>query len=294
MRQASVHAHAKINLTLDVTGRRADGYHLVSMVMQSIGLYDTITVSVHTGTNEITLSTNRSVLPNDRGNLCWKAAEAFFRATGIVNDGIAIHAEKHIPMAAGLAGGSTDAAGVLVLLNRLYEAGLSEERLCEIGLTIGADVPFCILGGTMLAEGIGEQLTRLPDAPNTLLVLCKPPVDVPTPVIYKAIDAAPIQTHPDNAAMRAAIEQQSVPDIAALLENVMQPVTAGMHAEILSIRDTLLGCGALGAVMSGSGPSTFGIFDDRAKAEAAVEKLRETYEDTYLTDFSASSMTDFV
>lgn len=292
MKQASVNAHAKINLTLDVTGRREDGYHLVAMVMQSIGLCDTVQVSVHTGTGDIALSSDRDSFPCDRTNLCWKAAESFFERTGIENDGIRIHVEKRIPMAAGLAGGSTDAAAVLVLLNKLYETGLSEQQLCETGLTIGADVPFCIMGGTMLAEGIGERLTRLPDAPDTIVVLCKPPVDVSTPVIYRALDSVEIAKHPDNAAMTAAIEGKNIRAVAEQLENVMQPVTAEMHPEILEIRKAMLDCGALNSIMSGSGPTVFGLFDSIARAEQAAAALKNIYRDTYTTTFSNASMTE--
>ncbi|MGN1014269.1 MAG: 4-(cytidine 5'-diphospho)-2-C-methyl-D-erythritol kinase [Butyricicoccus sp.] len=292
MKQLSVRAHAKINLTLDVTGRREDGYHLVEMVMQSIGLHDVVTVQAHTGSGEIQLHSSNDQLPDDPTNLCWRAAQLFLDETGVSNDGIAIRVEKNIPMAAGLAGGSTDAAAVLVLLDQLYETRLTQDELCALGLRLGADVPFCMLGGTMLAQGIGEQLTRLPDAPDPIVVLCKPPIGVSTPAVYKAIDAIEITKHPDTAAMLRAIQSGSVSEIAAQLVNVMQPVTGGMHPEVLDIRQAMVDGGALGAVMSGSGPSVFGLFDDRQAAQSVCDRLRDRYEHTFLTNFSPASLSE--
>ena len=287
MRQASVQAHAKINLTLDVTGRRENGYHDVCMVMQSIGIYDTVSVSVGTGAG-ITLHTSRSDLPDDPTNLAYRAAVLFLEQTQTVCDGISIEIEKNIPMAAGLAGGSTDAAAVLVLLNELYETGLTEQQLMDIGVKLGADVPFCIAGGTMLAEGIGEQLTRLPNAPQYYVVLCKPQAAVSTPAIYKAIDSAEILQRPDNQAMQQAIAAGNAEQVAQLLCNVMQPITAGWHPEINRICDTMKQNGALNDVMSGSGPSVFGLFDDVQKAQSAYDALADEFQETFLTDFSVS------
>lgn len=288
MRQASTEAHAKINLTLDVTGRRPDGYHDVCMVMQSIGLHDTVTVSTGTGAG-IRLSVPGSDLPAGSDNLAYRAAECFLRETGTACDGISIVIEKRIPVAAGLAGGSTDAAAVLVLLDALYETGLGEQRLMEIGLKLGADVPFCIAGGTMLAEGIGERLTRLPDAPQTHVVLCKPPIAVSTPAVYRAIDAAEIAVRPDTQAMCAALAAGDGARVAQLLCNVMQPVTAGMHPVVNDICGELRACGASGAIMSGSGPSNFGLFDRLADAQAACRVLAARYPETYLTDFCTAA-----
>lgn len=290
MKQHTIRAHAKINLTLDVVGRREDGYHLVEMVMQSIGLHDLVTVAIETGTPGISIRTSDEQLADDESNLCYRAAALFLQETGVPDNGIAIEVTKQIPMAAGLAGGSTDAAAVLVLLDRLYQTGLTQEQLCAMGLKIGADVPFCILGGTILAQGIGEKLTRLPDAPNPIIVLCKPPVAVSTPEIYRAIDSYEIEEHPSTEAMVRAMEQCNLQELANELENVMQPVTAERYPEILEIRETMLDCGAVGALMSGSGPSTFGIFVDPDEAQEAYDKLKEQYPDTFMTDFSKTSL----
>ncbi|MCD8356907.1 MAG: 4-(cytidine 5'-diphospho)-2-C-methyl-D-erythritol kinase [Clostridia bacterium] len=288
MKQAAVEAHAKINLTLDVTGRRPNGYHDVCMVMQSIGIHDKVTVSIGTGNGAIELKTSNSQLPADSSNLAYRAAELFLREMKLPCDGISIAIEKHNPIAAGLAGGSTDAAAVLVLLDQLYDTHLSLEKHMEMGLKLGADVPFCIAGGTMLAEGIGEKLTRLPNAPQAYVVLCKPPFAVSTPAIYKAIDSADIAVRPNTRAMLDALQASDLEAVAKLLCNVMQPVTAEMHPEVDEICAVMKENGALGAIMSGSGPSVFGLFDDRAAAENAKALLAESYAETFLTNFCDS------
>ena len=290
MKKKRIRAHAKINLTLDVVGRREDGYHLVEMVMQSIGLHDIVTVAIDTGTPGITVHTSNDNLADDESNLCYRAAALFLEETGAENRGIAIDVVKNIPMAAGLAGGSADAAAVLVLLDRLYETGLTEEQLCAMGLRLGADVPFCILGGTMLAQGIGEKLTRLPDAPNPIVVLCKPPVSVSTPEIYRAIDQFEIEDHPSTETMIEAIAHCDLQELAKELENVMQPVTAEMHPEILDICERMLDCDAVGVLMSGSGPTTFGIFVDPDEAQSEYDQLKTLYPDTFMTDFSKTGL----
>lgn len=288
MKQAAVQAHAKINLTLDVTGRRPNGYHDVCMVMQSIGIHDNVTVSIGTGTGLIELKTSNRELPADSSNLAYRAAELFLKEMQLPCDGISIDIEKHNPIAAGLAGGSTDAAAVLVLLDQLYGTHLSREKHMEIGLKLGADVPFCIAGGTMLAEGIGEKLTRLPNAPQAYVVLCKPPFAVSTPAIYKAIDSAEIAERPNTGAMLNALQASDLKAVAKLLCNVMQPVTAEMHPEVDEICAVMKQNGALGAIMSGSGPSVFGLFDDQTAAENAKALLAQSYAETFLTNFCHS------
>ncbi|MGN1031780.1 MAG: 4-(cytidine 5'-diphospho)-2-C-methyl-D-erythritol kinase [Butyricicoccaceae bacterium] len=289
MKQLTRNAYAKINLTLDVTGRLENGYHTVEMVMQSIGLHDEVTVTVGTGTGCIEVSSTNQTLPNDRSNLAYRAAELLLNEQQLDCDGIAIHITKNIPIAAGLAGGSTNAAAVLCALNELYGCQLSADRLAAMGAKLGADIPFCIYGGTMLARGIGEQLTRLNAAPQCHVVLCKPPVSVSTPAVYKAMDSAEIAERPDTAAVCAAITSGDYHAMAAGLCNVMQPVTGSWHPEVLEIRQTMLDCGADGAVMSGSGPSTFGLFSDPAAAQRAYERLKPQYTDTFLTNFAAVS-----
>ncbi|HBI63844.1 MAG TPA: 4-(cytidine 5'-diphospho)-2-C-methyl-D-erythritol kinase [Clostridiales bacterium] len=289
MKRASVEAHAKINLTLDVTGRRPNGYHDVCMVMQSIGVHDVVSVCTGTGRSDLELRLEHTDLPADSSNLAYRAAELFFQETGVACDGISIVVEKHIPVAAGLAGGSTDAAAVLVLLDDLYDTRLGEKKLMEMGVRLGADVPFCIAGGTMLAQGIGEELTRLPDAPQTNVVLCKPPIAVSTPQIYRAIDAADIVERPDTEAMCAALAAGDAARVAQLLCNIMQPVTAAMHPEVDEICGTLRQLGASGAIMSGSGPSNFGLFSDKSAAQNACRILSERYPETFLTDFCTAA-----
>ena len=279
-KQITREAHAKINLTLDVTGRRADGYHTVEMVMQSVGLHDDVTLRPADG---ISLTCSRPDLPTDSGNLAFRAAELFFRETGAAG-GCAIHIEKRIPVAAGLAGGSTNAAAVLRALNALYGAGLSDDTLCAMGLKLGADVPFCLLGGTMLAEGIGEKLTRLPAAPRGCAVLCKPPFAVSTKAVYEAIDSVTLPERPDTAGMLRAIEAGNWHGVCARLSNVMEMVTAEHHPEIGEIRRILLDCGADGARMSGSGPTVYGLFSAKTNAETAVQRLKPRFADTFLTE----------
>lgn len=285
MKQASIEAYAKINLTLDVTGKRPNGYHDVCMVMQSIGIHDIVTVQTETGADDIELTISHCDLPTDSSNLAYRAAQLFLQRTNKQSDGIRIHIEKHNPIAAGLAGGSTDAAAVLVLLNDLYQTGLTQEQLMEMGLALGADVPFCIAGGTMLAEGIGEVLTPLPHAPQAVVVLCKPPVAVSTPAIYRAIDSVDIARRPDTQAMLRALKDGDLQAVSALLYNVMQPVTANMHPEIDDICRIMREHGAMNAIMSGSGPTVFGLFADRARAEKAKKFLAAHYAEVFLTKF---------
>lgn len=283
MEQLQIAAHAKINLTLDVTGRRPDGYHTVRMVMQSVGLHDDVTV-MRTDSGTITLSCDQAYVPTDARNLAVRAAQLFFAHTALPCTGLHIDLVKRIPVAAGLAGGSTDAAAVLHALNTLYETGLSDEQLCEIGLKLGADVPYCLLGGTMLAEGIGEQLSPLLPPPFCYVVLCKPPFAVSTAAVYQAIDTAPLTVRPDTQGMLQALMTGDYAGICHRLYNVMETVTAARHSEIGRIKDILLSCGADGAVMSGSGPTTFGLFADRAKAQTAYDTLRQQFPDTHLTE----------
>lgn len=285
MKQASTEAYAKINLTLDVTGKRPNGYHDVCMVMQSIGIHDIVTVQTETGADDIELTISHCDLPTDSSNLAYRAAQLFLQRTNKQSDGIRIHIEKHNPIAAGLAGGSTDAAAVLVLLNDLYQTGLTQEQLMEMGLALGADVPFCIAGGTMLAEGIGEVLTPLPHAPQAFVVLCKLPVAVSTPAIYRAIDSVDIARRPDTQAMLRALKDGDLQAVSALLYNVMQPVTANMHPEIDDICRIMRKHGAMNAIMSGSGPTVFGLFADRERAEKAKKFLAAHYAEVFLTKF---------
>lgn len=283
MNTIKLDAHAKINLTLDVTGKLENGYHTVRMVMQTVGLHDDVTVS-RTDTGCITLTCDRPYVPTDARNLAVRAANAFFAHTGMVCPGIHIDICKRIPVAAGLAGGSTDAAAVLRALDALFDTGLGLDVLCEIGLKLGADVPYCLRGGTMLAEGIGEILSPLPAMPHCLAVLCKPGFSVSTAAVYAQIDAHMPDVRPDTDGMCQALAQADYNGVCHRLYNVMEAVTAVRHAEIDQIKDILLSCGADGAAMSGSGPTTFGLFRDKAQAQAAFDRLKALFPDTHLTE----------
>lgn len=283
MEKVERRAYAKINLTLDVTGKRADGYHTVRMVMQSIGLYDDVTVTP-VGGGGVRLRSNLPYLPCDGRNLAVRAATLFYTRTGLQNPGVEIALHKRIPVAAGLAGGSTNAAAVLLALDTLHDTQLGLDTLCQYGLELGADVPYCIRGGTMLAEGIGEILTPLPAMPRCYVVLAKPPFSVSTADIYAKMNGGNVSPRPDTAGMLAALAAGDYPGVCHRLYNVMEPVTGARHPEIAEIRDLLLSYGADGAVMSGSGPTTYGLFAGEARAREAQEALEKRFADTFLTE----------
>lgn len=285
--ETTVQARAKINLTLDVTGRRDDGYHTVKMVMQSVTLHDEIKVVVTHGEKKprgILLSCNLPYLPLDERNLAYRAAELFYETTGTLLETCEIHIEKRIPIAAGLAGGSTDAAAVLRALSALHATGLTDDELCEMGLKLGADVPYCLRGGTMLAGGIGEELTALPPMPHCWVVLCKPPFGVSTKEVYTEIDAIELKNRPDTAGMIRALEQADYAGVTKRLCNVMEAVTASKRRQISEIKSFLVENGADGALMSGSGPTVYGLFSDEGRAKTAAKMLSRRFADTFLTE----------
>lgn len=273
MNTCTIKAYAKINLGLDVLGTLPDGYHKVKMIMQTVGIWDELTLEKTDG--DIVIDTDSRELPTDGNNIVYKAARLMQEEFGLPG-GIRISLQKNIPVAAGMAGGSADAAAVMKAMNMLYELELSEERLRELGVRIGADVPYCIMGGTALAEGIGERLTRLPAAPQCVLVVAKPDRNVSTKDIYTALDALADYSHPDIDGMLAAIEAGDLNGVTARLGNVLEAVTAERCPSVTEIRRMMDSHGALGSLMSGSGPTVFGIFDDRTKAEKLAELLRET------------------
>ena len=280
-------ARAKINLTLDVTGRRADGYHTVRMVMQSVALHDTVTVAVTREADTprgIVLTCSRPDLPVDETNLAHRAAALFYRETGAPLTTCEIHIEKRIPMAAGLAGGSTDAAAVLHALNELHGTELPLDALCAMGLKLGADIPYCLRGSTMLAEGIGEVLSPLAPLPHCWAVLCKPPFPISTADAYRAIDSAAVLAHPDTDGMCRALEQADFAGVCARLHNVMEVVAAPAHPQIGEIRAVLRAHGADGTLMSGSGPTVFGLFSEESRARAAADALAQRFAETFLTE----------
>ena len=277
-------ALAKINLALDVLGRRENGYHDVRMIMQSIYLYDNVLLE-KTKEPGIRISTNLYFLPVDENNIAYKAAKLLmdeFRLPG----GISISLQKYIPVAAGLAGGSSNAAAVLFGMNRMYGLGLNIEELMERGVKLGADVPYCIMRGTVLAEGIGEELTRLPALPKCYVLIAKPPISVSTKMVYEKLDAKEIVEHPDVDGMMEALKEGDLHRIASKMGNVLEQVTVEEYPIIDQIKLLMKEAGALNAMMSGSGPTVFGLFDDRKKASKAMQMIREhtVTKQVYLTN----------
>lgn len=274
-----IRAYAKINLSLDVLGTLPNGYHNVKMVMQTVSLFDS--VSLEKTESGIELDSTLRFLPSNSDNLAYAAAEAFFRESGI-KGGVKIFLKKHIPVGAGLAGGSSDAAAVLRGLNRLYGANLKTRKLCEIGKTLGADVPYCIIGGTRLAEGIGEKLSPLPKMPPCSIVLVKPQFSISTAWAYSNIDACENIVHPDTDALIDALSNGDLEGICANMGNVLEDVSITRYGILNDIKTDLISLGALGAQMSGSGPTVFGIFRDEEKAFLAKETLRGKYKTAYV------------
>ena len=279
MKKVITKSFAKINLSLDVLGRRENGYHDVRMVMQTVSVFDQITVErIKSG---IELSTNLPYLPLDHNNLAYKAAQEFFRYTGI-NEGVHIDISKRIPVGAGLAGGSSNASAVLKAMNKLFNAGLSLKELCKIGVNIGADVPYCVLGGTRLAEGIGEKLSPLPKMPKCCIVLVKPSFSISTKAVYEKIDSCTDYLHPDTEALIKGLEEKSLYKIASAMGNVLEEVSISEHPILEKVKEELCSLGALRAQMSGSGPTVFGIFKTYDEARNAKKQLWGKYKTVYI------------
>lgn len=270
---AQLKALAKINLGLDVIGRRENGYHDVRMVMQTIYLYDDVTIR-KTENPGIVVKTNLSFLPVNDDNIAYKAARMLIEEFGI-ESGVEITLEKHIPVAAGLAGGSSNAAAVLVGMNQIFDLKLSQKDLMERGVKLGADVPYCVMRGTVLAEGIGEILSPLPPMPKCYILIAKPGINVSTKVVYEKLDSKPIENHPDIDAIIDGLEQNDIYKVAASLGNVLEAVTIEDYPVIEEIKDAMKKAGAINAMMSGSGPTVFGIFDDKKVAKAAKETIKD-------------------
>ncbi len=275
MKSMTVRTYPKINLALDVLGVREDGYHEVEMIMQTVSLFDEVTVTLTDAHDEIRLTSDKFYVPCDERNTAYKAAQFFFDAFPGKKSGVDIHIKKNLPVAAGIAGGSCNAAGVLKALNKLTETNAGKRKLMAIGEKIGADVPYCVLGGTVVARGIGCDLERISNLPRMILVLAKPNFSVSTPEVYREMDAMEISEHPDTQGMIEAIAAEDIPSIAAKLSNVMELVTAAKHPIINEIKETMKQNGALGAVMSGSGPTVFGIFENMKDAYKARSVLRK-------------------
>lgn len=271
MSEITLMASAKINIGLDVTGRRDDGYHLVRMIMQTVGLHDVVTV---TGSQKsgIRMTTNHTELPVNEDNLCVKAAKLLMDEFHIT-EGIEIHLEKKIPVAAGLAGGSSDAAAVLQGVNHIFQLGLTEEQLMERAVNIGADVPYCLMGGTALAEGIGEKLTPLPDMMDCSVLIAKPPIGVSTKYVYEHLDAHKNPSHPDIDAIMEDIRRQDLHSLGSHMGNILECVTVEKYPVIEQIKCEMMEHGAVVSMMSGSGPTVFGFFDNEDAIQTAKSVL---------------------
>ena len=278
--RAMARSFAKINLILDITGIRDDGYHNLKTIMQCVNLSDIVIVDKTDG--EIKITTNKKGLPTNNKNIAYKACEAFYKSLG-KNGGAKILIHKNIPVSAGLAGGSGNGAAVLTSLNMLYSNPFSDDELLKIASTLGADVPYCLMGGTQLAEGIGDIMTQIPPMPKSCVVLVTPPISVSTPWAYAEYDKCEKTIFPDADAMINALKNQDYQKICNNLSNVFEDVTLNEYPVIKTIKEQLLNSGANGALMSGSGPTVFGLFTDYKKAKAAHDNLCKTYKDTFIT-----------
>ncbi|MCI8437130.1 MAG: 4-(cytidine 5'-diphospho)-2-C-methyl-D-erythritol kinase [Lawsonibacter sp.] len=278
-----VEANAKLNLTLDVLGRRPDGYHDMRMIMQSVELADLLDIT-QSGSGELRVSTNLHFLPNNAKNLAAQAALRWWEAQGNASQGLDITIDKHIPVCAGMAGGSSDAAAVLRALNELEGAGLSPAQLARIGERVGSDVPYCVTGGTALAEGRGEVLAPLPPLPPCWVVLCKPEFSISTPALFAKIDSVKLRCRPDTQGVIAALEEQDLVGVARRMYNVFEDaLPERQRSRVNDIKNVLIQCGALGASMSGTGPTAFGLFDSEALAREAQERLTGVGGEVFLT-----------
>jgi 4-diphosphocytidyl-2-C-methyl-D-erythritol kinase len=280
MGHIELNANAKINLSLDVTGKRPDGYHTVKMIMQSVDLHDRVRLEIID--SGIQVKCNFPWIPTDRNNTAYRAAELIKENFGI-KEGIKISIEKNIPVAAGLAGGSTDGAAVLKGMNSLFSLNISETDLMSYGEKIGADVPYCIKGGTMLAEGIGEILTELTQLERTSIVIVKPKISVSTAWAYKNLDVENIKIRPDTDLLIKALDKKNIVELANNMVNIMETITIKQYHIIDEIKKKLINLGAVGSMMSGSGPSVFGIFLNEDSAEKAYRKIKSNRWESFLT-----------
>ncbi|GIM30971.1 4-(cytidine 5'-diphospho)-2-C-methyl-D-erythritol kinase [Paraclostridium bifermentans] len=285
MNSIDLKSRAKVNLSIDVLGKREDGYHLVEMIMQTIDLYDKLKIT-EIEENSILIKSNSLDIPLNEDNIMYKAVNLLKNQFNI-EKGIEISIEKNIPVAAGMAGGSSNAAAVLVGLNKLWNLGLSENELKDIGLKLGADVPFCITGGSALAEGIGEKLTNIKGLPEDLNILvCKPNIFVSTKEVYQSLNMDKVKRRPQNKELIDALQKEDVKFISENMVNVLEEVTSLKYSEIGQIEDIMIKNKALGSMMSGSGPTVFGLFDNKDCAIKAKEDLQAKYNQVYLVKSS--------
>ncbi|SHK40641.1 4-diphosphocytidyl-2-C-methyl-D-erythritol kinase [Hathewaya proteolytica DSM 3090] len=277
-----IKAYAKINLSLDVVGKRDDGYHLLEMVMQQIDLYDVIEIHSNS-TGMINVTCDKKYVPCDERNLAYKAA-ALYKEKYNIKDGVSIGITKNIPVSAGLAGGSTDAAAVLKAMRRMFPMKkVSHRSLKELGLMLGADVPYCIQGGTALCKGIGENVKPLNSIHNVIVVLVKPNFGISTKDIYGKLQLDKINKHPATDEIVKTIKERNIRALCYNMKNVLENVAVGMHPQISGIKKEMMRLGAEGALMSGSGPSVFGIFPDMLTAQRAFEYFKQFYNEVFIT-----------
>ncbi|MBO8462485.1 MAG: 4-(cytidine 5'-diphospho)-2-C-methyl-D-erythritol kinase [Firmicutes bacterium] len=265
-------AYGKVNLALDVIGKRPNGYHDVRMIMQTVQLFDRLTME-KIKEDEIQLTTNLSYVPCNEQNLVYKAIALIKQEYGI-KEGVRVHLDKHIPVSAGMAGGSSDCASALYGMNQLFALNLKIPKLMELGVQLGADVPYCLLRGTALSEGIGEILTRLPAIPDCYFVIAKPAISVSTRFVYEHLNLQEIEQHPDIDGMIEALKETDLQGVAKRLSNTLESVTIKQHPIIAKIKETMLEHGAMNALMSGSGPTVFGIYDNLDTAKHALFTIR--------------------
>lgn len=284
MAYINLKSRAKINLSIDVLGKRNDGYHIVEMIMQTIDLYDYINMRDNDN-NKINIKSNSENIPLNENNIVYKAAKIIKEKFNI-DKGLDIYIQKNIPVAAGMAGGSSNAAAILVGLNEMWNLNINEQDLIDIGLRLGADVPFCITGGAALAQGIGEKLTKIKGLSESYILVCKPDVFVSTAEVYKNLDMKKVDKRPDNKFLLSCLEKQEINLLAKNMVNVLESVTSNNHQDINKIKDIMIKHGALGSIMSGSGPTVFGLFDEYEKAVCARKNLKEQYDQTYLVESS--------
>ncbi len=285
MNSIDLKSRAKINLSIDVLGKRDDGYHIVEMIMQTIDLYDNLKITKIEG-DFIKIKSDSEDIPLNQDNIVYKAADILKKRFNI-KDGVEISIQKNIPVAAGMAGGSSNAAAVLVGLNKVWNLGLSESELKEIGLQLGADVPFCITGGSALAQGIGEELTNIHGLSEGVNILvCKPDIFVSTKEVYQSLDMNKVQKRPENQKLIESLKNDDIKYVSENMVNVLEEVTASKYKEIKQIEDTMMKNKALGSMMSGSGPTVFGLFDNKEYAIKAKEELLIDYNQVYLVNSS--------
>ncbi len=269
-------AYAKLNISLDVTGRREDGFHNMLMVMQSVSLSDDIHIELN-DTGCVTARSNFRFVPGDDRNLAVKAAKLFFAKRGGTAVGAHIHIRKHIPVGSGMGGGSADAAAVLKALNRAFDFPFSVPELADIGAEVGSDVPFCVIGGTALVQGRGEIVSPLPAMPKCRFVICKPLFSISTPELFKKLDSVPNRRHPDTAGIIEALEAGDLSRICRRMYNVFEEVSDRRFRTVSEIKGVLLDHGALGAVMTGTGSAVFGVFDSKSNTESVCAVLKKEY-----------------